>query len=63
MLVTVVMTALCTAGVTFYVRFLFALCKECQPTLIGYWVRLQLASNEEAIAELPQRHKPVTRAA
>ena len=33
MFVVVVMTVVCTAGIVFYVRFLFALCKECTP----YW--------------------------
>jgi len=54
---------LCTAGIAFYVRFLVALCKECTPRRIGYWVRLRLGSGEDAIAELQQRKKPVTRAA
>jgi len=63
MFVTGVMTVLCTAGVAFYVRFLVALCKECKPRRIGYWVRLRVGSGEDAIAELRQRKKPVTRAA
>jgi hypothetical protein len=57
------MTVLCTAGIAFYVRFLVALCKECKPRSVGYWVRLGLGSGESAIAEPPQRRKPVTRAA
>jgi len=63
MFVTTVMTVLCTAGIAFYVRFLVALCKECKPRLIGYWVRLRLGSGENAIAELQEREKPATRAA
>ncbi len=63
MFVTGVMTVLCTAGIAFYVRFLVALCKECKPRRIGYWVRLRLSSGENAIAKLQQRKKPVTRAA
>ena len=63
MFVTGVMTVLCTAGIAFYVRFLVALCKECRPRPIGYWVRLRLGSVDNAIAEPQQRKKPVTRAA
>jgi hypothetical protein len=63
MFVTGLMTVLCTAGIAFYVRFLVALCKECKPRRIGYWVRLRLGTGEDAIADLQQRKKPVTRAA
>ena len=63
MFVTGVMTVLCTAGIAFYVRFLVALCKECKPRRIGDWVGLRRGSGENAIAELQQRKKPVTRAA
>jgi hypothetical protein len=63
MFVTAVTTMLCAAGIAFYVRFLVALCRECKPRLIGYWVRLRRGYNEEAIAELQERKKPVTRAA
>ena len=62
MFVMPVMTVLCTAGIAFYVRFLVALCKECKPRRIGYWVRLRLGSGEDTIAELQQRKRP-TRAA
>jgi hypothetical protein len=63
MFVMAVMTLLCTAGMAFCVRFLVALCKECKPRRIGYWVRLRLASGEDAIAELQERKRPATRAA
>lgn len=63
MLVMPMMTALCTAGVAFYVRFLVALCKECKPRRIGYWVRLRLGSGKNSIAELRGRRGPVTRVA
>ena len=63
MFVTGVMTVLCTAGIAFYVRFLVALCKECKPRRIDYWVRLRLSSGENAIAELQERRESVTRAA
>jgi hypothetical protein len=63
MFVMAVMTVLCTASIAFYVRFLVALCKECKPRPIGYWVRLRLGSGEDTIAELQERKVPVTRAA
>ena len=55
MFVMAVMTVLCTAAIAFYVRFLVALCKECKPRRIGYWVRLRLGSGEDEIAELQER--------
>jgi hypothetical protein len=61
--VKALMTVLCTAGIAFYLLFLVALCKECKPRSVGYWVPLRLDSGESAIAEAPQRRKPVTRAA
>jgi hypothetical protein len=63
MLLKTVMMLLCAAGITFYVRFLVALCKESKPRSSGYWVRLRLGSGEGTIAELPKRRTPVTRAA
>jgi hypothetical protein len=36
MVANTVMTAVCTLGVAFYVRFLVALCKECRPTGFGF---------------------------
>lgn len=56
------MTILCMVGIAFYVRFLVALWKERKPFSSGYWVRLRLSSGEDPI-ELPERRKPVTRAA
>jgi hypothetical protein len=61
--VKTLMTVLCTAGIAFYVRFLVALCKECKPRPVGYWVRLRLGSGESAIAEVPEQRKPLARAA
>ena len=58
-----VMMLLCTAGIAFYVRFLVALYKESKPRSSGYWVRLRVGSGKAAIAELPKRRTPVTRAA
>ena len=57
------MTILCTVGIAFYMRFLVALWKEREPRSSGYWVRLRLRYVEDSIAELPERRKPVTRAA
>ena len=36
MFVISVVTTLCTAGIVFYLRFLFALCKEITPRWISY---------------------------
>ncbi len=63
MLLIPAMTVLCTAGVAFYLRFLFALCKECRPRRSGYWLRLRLGSREATIVELQRPERPVTRAA
>jgi hypothetical protein len=57
------MTIVCTVGIAFYVRFLVALWKEREPRASGYWVRLRLRYVEDSIAQLPERRKPVTRAA
>jgi hypothetical protein len=35
--VTTAITLMCTAGVSFYLRFLVALCHQCRPHRIGYW--------------------------
>ena len=63
MFVIAAWTALSTAGIAFYVRFLVALQKECKPCSIGYWVRVRVDSGENAIDELQERKDPVTRAA
>jgi hypothetical protein len=63
MFVRGLMTVLCTAGIAFYLRFLVALGKESTPRRLSYGVRLRLGSGENAIAELQQRQKPITRAA
>jgi len=57
------MTVLCTAGIAFYVRFLVALCKECKPRRIGFWVRMRLGSDEESMGELQERKELFNRAA
>lgn len=63
MFLKTIMTLLCAWCIAFYVRFLVTLCKQSKPRSSGYWVRLRLGSGEGTIAELPQRRKPVTRAA
>jgi hypothetical protein len=63
MFATTAITLLCTAGISFYVRFFVAMCRECKRRRIGYWVRVRLSSGEESIPELRQRERPVTRAA
>ena len=63
MFLRVTMAAVCISAVAFYMRFLFALFRECQPHLTGYWVRLRLRSCEGTIVEMQERTKPVTRAA
>ena len=57
------MTILCTVSIAFGVRFLVGRWKERKPVSSGYWVRLRLGSREGPIVELPERGKPVTRAA
>jgi hypothetical protein len=63
MFVIASMTVLCTASIAFYARFLVALCRECEPGPIGYWVRMRLGSSEDAISELQEREQPLTLAA
>lgn len=63
MFATTAITLLCTAGISFYVRFLVALCKTCKTRRIGYWVRVRLGSGEESIPELRQGERLVIRAA
>ena len=63
MLVSALMTVLCTAGIGFYARFLVAICKERKPRVSGYWVRLHCVSGAEPIVELRERTRAVNRAA
>jgi hypothetical protein len=63
MFVTAAITLVCTAGLSFYVRFLVALCKECRPHRIGYWVRLRLNTPEGEVAGRQERPEPMARAA
>ena len=61
MFATTAITLLCTAGISFHVRFLVALFEECKPRRIGHWVRLRLRSGEESIPDGSKQ--PVARAA
>jgi hypothetical protein len=65
MAVNVVMTMLCLAGVTFYVRFLVALCRDNagKAHRIFYGARRHVTSNLYAIAEPRERSKTAARAA
>jgi len=47
MLLISVITTMCTAGVAFYLRFLFALCKEFTPRWINYRKPPQLRLEEK----------------
>ncbi len=58
-----IVTVLCAAAIAFYVRFLVALCTECKPRLIGYWVRLRLGSGTETLSKLEKRERPASRVA
>jgi hypothetical protein len=51
MLLTPLITTLCTAGVVFYLRFLFALCGECRLRLIEYGKRLRPGFREAVLVE------------
>ena len=66
MLVKSVITMLCTAGIVFYLRFLFALCKEGKFRLIEYSKRLRPSFREavpvERLRSTNKRHpQPVMR--
>jgi len=52
MLLTPVITMLCTAGVVFYLRFLFALCKEGNLRLIEFSKRLRPGFREAVEVEV-----------
>jgi hypothetical protein len=44
MFVNAVIAVMSVAAVGFYLTFLVALFKECEPQVTGYWVRLRLGS-------------------
>jgi len=59
MVVTTVVTVLCTTGIAFYIRFFVALCKESTRSWVGYLVRLEPAPDELEISGPPQQHERV----
>jgi hypothetical protein len=63
MVVTTVMTVLCSVGVAFYLRFLVALCKECKHQRICYLVRMPPESAECAIPNTRELETSIPRAA
>jgi hypothetical protein len=63
MFVNAVIAVMSVAAVGFYLTFLVALFKECEPQVTGYWVRLRLGSCEDKVVELRARRQPATRAA
>ena len=63
MFVNAVIAVMSVAAVGFYLTFLVALFKECEPQVTGYWVRLRLCSCEDKVVELRARRQPATRAA
>lgn len=63
MVVTAIVTTLCTAGIAFYLRFLVALCKEYRLHWIGYLVRLHVDSNENMVSASQEGETTLPRAA
>lgn len=59
-----ILTMLCVAGVSFYLRFMVALCQECGiSNLIFFWVRLHEPSNLYVMTEVHSPEKHIARAA
>jgi hypothetical protein len=46
-----ILTAICAVGVSFYLRYLVALCKECRLTRIRYLLRLEPKAHEGLMSE------------
>ena len=63
MFVNAVIAVMSVAAVGFYLTFLVALFKECEPQSTAYWVRRRLGSPEDKVVELRARRQPATRAA
>jgi hypothetical protein len=61
--IPMLLTMLCLVGVTFYVRFLLAVCKECRAHRVFSWMRLRAPSNLYAFPQEAEHKKPVRRAA
>jgi hypothetical protein len=47
-----ILTAICAGGISFYLRYLVALCKECRCTRIRYLVRLEPKAHEGLMSEV-----------
>lgn len=58
-----ILTAICAVGVSFYLRYLVALCKECRFTRICYLVRLEPKAHEGLMSEALHRETISRRAA
>jgi uncharacterized protein (UPF0179 family) len=56
-------TALCAVSISFYLRFLIALCKECRRHRICYFVRLEPGSEEYLIPHTQELGTSISRAA
>jgi hypothetical protein len=63
MVAAAVITAVCSFGVAFYIRFLVALCQEWRHQRICYLVRLQPDSSEHVIPAAPELETSIGRAA
>jgi len=46
-----ILTAICAVGVSFYLRYLVALCKECRFTRICYLVRLEPKAHQGSMSD------------
>jgi hypothetical protein len=61
MLVISVVTTLCTVGIAFYARFLFALCKELSPRWMNYRkphrLRLEKKRTRKRLPSRPRRSR------
>ena len=60
---TMAITALCTAGIGFYLRFLVALCKECKMVSTGYWMLLRAHTDRKPVVSAQPHRKQVVRVA
>jgi hypothetical protein len=58
-----ILTAICVVGVSFYLRYLVALCKECGFTRIRYLVRLEAKAHEGLMSEAERGEEMSRRAA
>jgi hypothetical protein len=63
MIWTMTITALCTAGTGFYLRFLVAMCRECRLVSAGHWMLLRVHAPRKPIATAEPQRTPIVRAA